>query len=1220
MAMTSGNGSFGSIESFNSGNTAKLPVALNAYGGNVGIGMTNPGYLLDVNGTLNIRGSFIVNGTAVATGTGSVWTVGASNAIYYSAGNTCLYRNRLIFSNAINDFNHSIFNNLYNLDSEGVWDGMKFNVYAGAWFRVGNASGATPTTAMYINNSGYVGIGTTTPSYLTTLSSGGFINLEINRTGAGTNYGSGIIHSLTSSTGSFRGEYAFAFGGATTIATSAQSQAYGYYGIDLANAGTFATNSVGYTGSYFFVNTSSACFPKTNVGIGKTNPNASYSLDVAGAINCTSFLVNGTAVATGTGSVWGVNGSIAYYTSGNVGISTTAAITNLHVRVPTYSSPVFIVDAGGQGTDSSTVPRGIGRPLIGVGAYSWSNASSGDYYGIGFGYIANLPATQYYAAEIGFLIQNTAGGEYGDLVFSTRPTSTGTTIASERMRITSAGNVGIGTTSPAQFVHLYNDGARLRIESGTANNPVLELKTNGSTSYIFTDQSGNLQLYPYTPASQSVFINPTGKVGIANSGSSLNTYLCVGSNGGVNQSTNIPGISMTSVSGQNMHYSVGQGTAGTNNVFLKWGYNATASSGYGSVSCYGGNNPLVLQEGGGNVGINTTSPVYPLTLKTVSSTNGFTHTDGTIIVGSFIGGSVTAGWYGTTSNHPLCFFTNNSAASMTINTSSQVGIGTITPSNKLHVYSTTANDGIVFQNAYNSSTGSIALYTSTAAGNFILDGTANAGMVLPAAGMDLFLNRTTGLYTSMVVKGGTGYVGIGTATPGSKFVVYNSSTSQFSVLSNEVDIVGSDVSGGSICTSITSNNTGTSTYGTSTYGRLGRLTVNYNTSQGGTGQASYWRDWGIDNNGSLFFTQNQSAAQALTITSGGSIGIGTASPSAVLYINNATADYTNSLVVNTSWPSIRLGNASVTGRDWVILNGGSGAGIGQGNLGIWDATASTYRFAIDSNGNVGIGNFTSIPTKLYVNAITDVSTGICQINAMASDANAKSRLNGINYGSLMPAAYSTNIYLYTSSGTTVYRTIIAASTYFTGQHANQPLDTDLKTNIQNYVGLIVSSADQGYYSINPITNEIITGSDAITITEALPYIELTSSDKDPAVWGVLTNVKNDNINTDGTTSFDNDHEWGDRLGTMVRVNGLGEGAVWVTNINGPIRNGDLICSSIIPGYGRKQDDDLFHNYTVAKTTMSCNFDLSTTKYKCKTINLNGVDYIAAFIGCTYHCS
>jgi hypothetical protein len=41
---------------------------------------------------------------------------------------------------------------------------MKFNVYAGASFRVGNASGATPTTAMYINSNGNVGIGGTSPT------------------------------------------------------------------------------------------------------------------------------------------------------------------------------------------------------------------------------------------------------------------------------------------------------------------------------------------------------------------------------------------------------------------------------------------------------------------------------------------------------------------------------------------------------------------------------------------------------------------------------------------------------------------------------------------------------------------------------------------------------------------------------------------------------------------------------------------------------------------------------------------------------------------------------------------------------------------------------------------------------------------------------------------------------------------------------------------------
>jgi hypothetical protein len=94
--------------------------------GRVGIGVTNPSTKLDVNGNLTIM------------------------------------RSRLNF--AINDdWNHSIYNNYYNIDGEGIWDGLKMNVFSGLWVRVGNASGATPTTSLFVNSSGRVGIGVTNP-------------------------------------------------------------------------------------------------------------------------------------------------------------------------------------------------------------------------------------------------------------------------------------------------------------------------------------------------------------------------------------------------------------------------------------------------------------------------------------------------------------------------------------------------------------------------------------------------------------------------------------------------------------------------------------------------------------------------------------------------------------------------------------------------------------------------------------------------------------------------------------------------------------------------------------------------------------------------------------------------------------------------------------------------------------------------------------------------
>ena len=59
--------------------------------------------------------------------------------------------------------------------------------------------------------------------------------------------------------------------------------------------------------------------------------------------------------------------------------------------------------------------------------------------------------------------------------------------------------------------------------------------------------------------------------------------------------------------------------------------------------------------------------------------------------------------------------------------------------------------------------------------------------------------------------------------------------------------------------------------------------------------------------------------------------------------------------------------------------------------------------------------------------------------------------------------------------------------------------------------------------------------------------------------------------------------------TRLFINSLGEGAIWVTDANGPLANGDYITSSAVPGYGAKQDDGILRNHTVAKVTMDCDF-------------------------------
>lgn len=56
------------------------------------------------------------------------------------------------------------------------------------------------------------------------------------------------------------------------------------------------------------------------------------------------------------------------------------------------------------------------------------------------------------------------------------------------------------------------------------------------------------------------------------------------------------------------------------------------------------------------------------------------------------------------------------------------------------------------------------------------------------------------------------------------------------------------------------------------------------------------------------------------------------------------------------------------------------------------------------------------------------------------------------------------------------------------------------------------------------------------------------------------------------------------------INSVGEGAIWVVNTNGHLESGDYITTSNVAGYGVRQDDDILHNYTVAKITMDCDFN------------------------------
>ena len=141
----------------------------------------------------------------------------------------------------------------------------------------------------------------------------------------------------------------------------------------------------------------------------------------------------------------------------------------------------------------------------------------------------------------------------------------------------------------------------------------------------------------------------------------------------------------------------------------------------------------------------------------------------------------------------------------------------------------------------------------------------------------------------------------------------------------------------------------------------------------------------------------------------------------------------------------------------------------------------------------------------------------------------------------------------------------------------------------------------------------------VRINEAIPVVQLTRKQQDKAVFGVVSGIEeNDDTSTFslGHISFELKKSV---LSKKAMVNSVGEGGIWVCSVNGDVENGDFITSSGLNGMGRQQESDSEKNYTVAKITCDCDFDLDSKVYECIEIEINGVLYRKAFVGCIYCC-
>ena len=410
-------------------------------------------------------------------------------------------------------------------------------------------------------------------------------------------------------------------------------------------------------------------------------------------------------------------------------------------------------------------------------------------------------------------------------------------------------------------------------------------------------------------------------------------------------------------------------------------------------------------------------------------------------------------------------------------------------------------------------------------------------------------------------------------------------------------------------------------------------------------------------------------------TTTGRVGIGTTSPGTNLHIVN-TADITTSAEV------LRLQRGDGTGDIQSNTRGTIGLYLRDDNVGGGEVARISWGHDggdADPEGKGRLGFWTSdtggaegVPVEnmtIYSDAMVKMG-GALMIGVNGKDAGAvgngrKNLFITSTYGGNSSANYGwwigTQNGPLASNDNDLYFTVIRNGSAnsagyiqdgvgaevqmnFTGQHRTFVQNIPYEET-PNYEGMIVSANTNNYVRMS---GGIAKGLEAITINESLPLVSLSNTAYDKKCFGVISYAEDPDSRTDGYGNFVSvfEKESGD---TRIYINSVGEGAIWVVNTNGNMESGDYITTSNVAGYGMKQDDDILHNYTVAKITMDCDFNPpqqpvqiilkdaegnnildqygqiqwvddpdGATEPAYKTRQLEG-GYIAAFVGCTYHC-